>query len=834
MAQQQTIDFGIDLGTTNSAIAKYIEGEVIIFKNPITIKETLPSVVAFKGDKVIVGDKANELLSRKPQHVFGTFKRKMGTSDRYYLESQDRFLSPIDLSAIVLKELKKFIHTGEQVRSVAITIPAAFDTIQSNATKQAGYDAGFEEVVLLQEPIAASLAYANSAGLELSDGKWLVYDLGGGTFDVALASAKDGEMKVVDHEGDNYLGGSDFDRMIVEQFVVPALDAQGTFDDLLLQLKTGRGRMQGMMNKLMLLCEEAKKVLTHADSAEIEFDIEDDADNELEVYLELSRNKFEEIIRPVIQRTIDMIVEMLNRNAVNPSELKHILLIGGSTYIPLVRQMLEQQFDIEINAKMDPTTAVVKGAAYYAGLKVSQLSPATAQAETISVSGYDSTKVNVAYERVIQDEAAPVMIQSQLSGYTYRIYRSDGAYDSGSIELKAEQFEMLPLLSNTNNKFTFEVVDAMGNVAEQRLLLISHGKFSIDGQPLPHSICIEVDAIKDETTYLEPVFKKNAILPLKKTITKQVSKTILQGSNDSVDIKVIEGAVDSLPAANRLVGLISITGNDLERDLVKGSDIELTFEVSESRDVTVAAYLTLTDQEFVNTFSPVEVYVDKNVLLKELNQFRDNLNRYISKYENESQYEQAAQIKNMLGDIAALESEVIDLDEDDQSDAKYQLELKKREIGQKIFKRYSSSYLTSATEKYMQQRNVTREYVHSDEGTPEDIAAYEAIVKDERAMLQSGDVTRINIQTDRLESLKVKVGMRRKISKQEMLFYFQFYKNMEYGADQTQANKYIQDGEKAINDQNDSNLMWAISSLAGLMKEEREEKIFKSDSTGLK
>lgn len=834
MSTQQTIDFGIDLGTTNSAIAQYIEGEVIIFKNPISIKETLPSVVAFKGDKIVVGDKANELLARKPQNVFGTFKRKMGTSDRYYLASQDKFFSPIDLSAIVLRELKKFIHTGEQPRSVAITIPAAFDTIQSNATKQAGYDAGFEEVVLLQEPIAASLAYANSAGLELTEGQWLVYDLGGGTFDVALAAAKDGEMKVVDHEGDNYLGGSDLDRMVVEQVIVPTLEAQGTFENLLLQLKTGKGRMQGMMNKLMLLAEDAKKELTNADSADIEFDIDDDNGEELEVYIELSRERFEEVISPVVERTINMIDTMLKRNAVMPTDLKHILLIGGSTYIPLVRKRLEQHYGISINSKMDPTTAVVKGAAYYAGMKISQLQKTTSAAIGMEQSSFDQSKVSVAYERVIQDDEAPVMINSELDGYYYRISRSDGGYDSGTSTLLSEQFVMLPLLSNTNNKFNLEIYDPQQNSVDKRLLLISHGKFSIDGQPLPHSICIEIDAVKDETTYLEAIFSKNAILPLKKTVTKQISKTILQGSDDAIHIKVIEGSVDSLPAANRLVGLISVKGTDLERDLVAGSDIELTFEISESRDVTVAAYLTLTDQEFINTFSPVEVFVDKNVLLTELNQFRDNLNRYIKKYEKEAKYEQAAAIKNLLKDIGDLESEVIDLDDDDQSDTKYQLELRKREIGQKIFKSYSSSYLTSAIEDYYRVRNATKSYLDTENATPEDHKTYKDILEHEQVLLQSADIARINIQKERLDSLKMKIGMRRTISKEEWEFYFHMYKNMDYGDDQPKANKYIQDGEKAINEGNSGMLQWAVIELAELNKDEEKDSIFKSGSTGLK
>lgn len=829
---QQTINFGIDLGTTNSAIAKYNNGEVIIFKNPLTIKETIPSVVAFKGDRLIVGDKANELLSRKPQNVFGTFKRKMGTSDRFYLSDKDTFYSPIELSAIILKELKKFIHTGEKPRSIVITIPAAFDTVQSNATKQAGLDAGFEEVVLLQEPIAASLAYANSTSIDLNDGKWLVYDLGGGTFDVAIATAKDGEMKVLDHEGDNYLGGSDFDQLIVENFIVPEIERKGDFCDLLLNLKTGKGRFNGVMHKLMLIAEEAKKTLTSSQAAEIEFELEDDNGKELDIYFEVTLKMFENLITPSINRTISMIDEMLDRNLLGQDQIKHILLIGGSTYIPLVRKMLESHYMLDINTEMDPTTSVVRGAAYYAGLKVSKLEPKEDIDFPAKESSIDSVKI--AYERVTSDDRSTVMITSDLKDSFFRITREDGGYDSGLILLKEEQFEVLPLISDRNNSFKLEVSNHLGEINDIQSINISHGKFNIDGQPLPNSICIEIDSIKENTTYLEPIFLKNSILPLKKTITKQVSKTITKNSDESVFIKVFEGTVDSLPAANRLVGLIKISGSDLERDLVKGSDIDLTFEISESRDITVSAYLVLTDQEFVNTFSPVEVLINQEILIKELSVFRRNLNRFIRRFENENRFEQAAQVKYMLNDIDNLENEINDLNENDKTDRKYQLELKKREIGEKIYKNYTSSFLTAATQKYFELKQKTQEVIESEYGNNDDKLLYENILNEERAVLKDGNITNINRLIDRLESLCNKIVNRRKITSSDIVMYYSYYSHLDYGENQDKADELIEQGKNAVTESNDNVLIFVVNKLASLLDKDSDNNVFKTDSTGLK
>ena len=142
------VNFGIDLGTTNSLIARFEAGAVQVFKNPVGHKETLPSVVAFRGDRMIIGDKAKEYISKDPGNVFSAFKRKMGTNENFLVPSTASMISPIDLSAMVLKELKNFVHTGEAVEAAVITIPASFDTIQSNATKKSRRVVYFQDFFL--------------------------------------------------------------------------------------------------------------------------------------------------------------------------------------------------------------------------------------------------------------------------------------------------------------------------------------------------------------------------------------------------------------------------------------------------------------------------------------------------------------------------------------------------------------------------------------------------------------------------------------------------------------------------------------------------------------
>ncbi len=236
-----TIDIGIDLGTTKSVLAVFERGNVSVRRHNVSHKDTLPSAVMVRRDKIFVGEKAREQAFGRSDAAFA-FKRKMGTAERFQLGGQ--VYSPVELSALVLKELRERHFDNQPLDAAVITVPASFDTRQTMATVEAGKLAGMKQVINLQEPIAASLAYANSILKgEFPDRPWLVYDLGGGTFDAAVVQIAGGELKVLEHEGDNYLGGVDFDRLIVEQFVYPHLaDQYGLEDADFSEFTSGSGK----------------------------------------------------------------------------------------------------------------------------------------------------------------------------------------------------------------------------------------------------------------------------------------------------------------------------------------------------------------------------------------------------------------------------------------------------------------------------------------------------------------------------------------------------------------------------------------------------------------
>ena len=814
------INFGIDLGTTNSAIAKFSNGSVEIFRNPITLKQTLPSVVAFRKNRIIVGDKAREYLQRDPQNVVSSFKRKMGTTEKYQIQSLQDDKTPIELSAQVLMELKNFIHTGEQTEAAVVTIPASFDTIQSNATKKAGELAGFKQVVLLQEPIAASLAYANKDEDAFEEGQWLVYDLGGGTFDVALVSIQDGEMKVIDHEGNNFLGGTDFDKAIVEQLVIPYMQHEGTFNDLETQLKSASGKYNKLYHVLLNKAEEAKIVLSNADTAEIEFETEDDNGEFVDGYMMIARSQFEKIIDEQIGNTIKMIEEMLHRNQVSKQSLKYILMVGGSTYIPYVRQLIGEKLGIEVNCNIDPTTAVAVGAAFYAGTKPLQV-PKTEAVKATQPKSEQSANITIktAYQKTTQDdeEYFTALVQGDVKGLFYRITRQDGGFDSGLKPLENRFNEYLILAKNTYNLFDLKIYDAKNNQlnVEVAPIGITQGRYSVVGQPLPNDICLEIDDIESGTTALDVIFEKNSVLPTKRTLVKEITKTIKKGSKDQITINVVEGPGYAMPSANQTIGMISIVGEELTRDLVKGSDIEITLEISESRDLKINAYLLLTDQEYEDVFNPSERYVSITRLQDELVKVFTELNDEIRDAENQENFELAAELNGIKKELRSLMIRSKKLAPDDVTDEKFQIEDQKRKLAQRIDNLTRDKHIIKVKMDYFSTKRLTKDVLEADHATDSDKKQFDDILSREKSFLATNSRLKIQEVIDQMHDIRGRVAWRNPnyvIS----LFYYYVDQRDSY-RDKRRGTEIIAQGEEAIKNENWDRLRICVNQLYALL-----------------
>nr|WP_321222872.1 Hsp70 family protein [uncultured Psychroserpens sp.] len=829
----KTINFAIDLGTTNSLIAKYDDGNIKIYNNPLGLKQTLPSCIAFRGNRIVIGDKALDYLEKDAENICMLFKRKMGTQDTYYVPSIDKEMSPIELSSLILKELKNFVNDDDVLDSVVITIPASFDTIQSNATKKAGYLAGFKEVVLLQEPIAACLAFANTTNIEVTDKQnWIVYDFGGGTFDVALVEVNDRELKVTDNLGDNYLGGADFDNLIVEHLVVPFIEDKLSLTNLWKDLKSKTTSFKGLYFELLKISEEAKKELSIYEETEIELDIDINGENFYE-QLVIKREQFEDLIATKVEQTIVFIKDVIKNNQLLNSQINRIILIGGTTYVPLIKKRITQAIGVEVDSSIDPTSAVAHGAAYFAGSK-----PATIfDVEDVATqkTQLDVVDFKLFYEQNTRDleELITCKINSG-NAKSYRIMRKDGGYDSGVKILEDNTFsEFVPLLEGRLNPFKIQLLnEALDVLTVIDTVAINQGSYNVQGQPLPNDICMEVDDIDASTTRLDLVFAKGSILPLKKKIYKTASKTILRQSKSNIIINIIEGKSKGLPSSGLSIGYIEIFGKDLEEDLIKGTDIEIEIEVTESRDLKINVFLQSCDQEFKNVFSESERAISINKINMEINTVLGDVEELIRTNISEENFEYSHQLERIRVGLIETQIAASLINDDDVSDAKFQLDDRKRKLIQDFDDLTRNKLIAHEIESYNETKD-NLEYQLNKEENERFQEKYTRIIKNEREVINSGNKYLIRSKIKELDELYDSIIQS---SDENFITYFLHMKFVTDYDNQRKADRLIKQGDEALEKQDYKSLRHIVYGLSSLLPdyEKEKQKKFKDDSkTGL-
>ena len=346
---------GIDLGTTNSCVSIMENGEAKVIANPEGIRTT-PSVVAFKNGEIIVGQAAkNQAVTNKD--TVSSIKRHMGTGHKEHVNDKD--YTPEEISAMILQNLKKTAeaYLGETVTSAVITVPAYFNDAQRQATKDAGKIAGLEVERIINEPTAAALAF----GLDKleQEQKVLVYDLGGGTFDVSILDSADGTFEVLATAGDNLLGGDDFDKAVMDYMVATFKQEQG------IDLSNDKMAMQ----RVKEAAEKAKKDLSGMMQTQISLPfISMNANGPVHFEMTLTRAKFDELTRNLVARTEGPVRQALSDANMSPSQIDQVLLVGGSTRIPAVQESVKRLLGKEPNKSVNPDEVVSMGAAIQGGV----------------------------------------------------------------------------------------------------------------------------------------------------------------------------------------------------------------------------------------------------------------------------------------------------------------------------------------------------------------------------------------------------------------------------------------------------------------------------------
>ena len=347
---------GIDLGTTNSCVAVLEGGEPKVIVTPEGDRTT-PSVVAFKNGEELVGITAKRQAVTNPTNTISSIKRLMGTGEK--VEAEGKKYTPEEISAKILMKLKKDAESylGEKVTKAVITVPAYFNDAQRQATKNAGKIAGLEVERIINEPTAASLAY----GLDKQDKNQtiLVYDLGGGTFDVSILEIGDGLFEVKSTAGNNHLGGDDFDKVVMDYIVAEFKKEHG------IDLSGDKMAMQRIKDA----AEKAKKDLSGMSTTNINLPfISQTADGPVHLDMNLSKAKFEDLCRDLFDSTMEPVRKALSDAKLKASDIDEVLLVGGSTRIPYIQELVKKELGKEPNKSVNPDEVVVMGAAIQGGV----------------------------------------------------------------------------------------------------------------------------------------------------------------------------------------------------------------------------------------------------------------------------------------------------------------------------------------------------------------------------------------------------------------------------------------------------------------------------------
>lgn len=821
------IKVGIDLGTTNSEVAINVNGNVEIIKNAQQDEYT-PSVFGVdKAENKVVGLKAyDKLYKSSSEEEFvnnkAEIKRLMGTSETVHFDRLDKDLTPEEISAEILKSLKEDVtrkYPEFSTVSAVITVPAHFSSLQAEATKRAGQIAGFKYVVLLQEPIAAAMAYGFD---NTANQNWLVYDLGGGTFDVALISSKDGILTVLGHSGDNFLGGKDFDWKVVEEVLKPAILEKYKFKDF----ERSNEKYRSIFAKLKWVAETAKKDLSQYDKITVEIDdmFKDDNDENVYISLNLTRDRFEELIKPLVGKTVDLAKKTLKESGITQTAVSKIVLVGGPTQIPYVRQILEEEFKLKIDSSIDPLTVVARGACIFG---LSQQIP-----QDILLEDHESVesekKVTLHYDSMTSEDEQTITgviteLKDSEGDYFIQIQSDSGFYTSSKIKLRnGKFFDTVSIEKSKSNVFWLYLFDDAGNTVPvfPESFSITHG-MTVAGSPIPHEVGV-VYAKKgfssgfQMTEVCDPYFEKNSLLPLKESKTYHSIKKLEKGKDNFLPIKVYEGESSS-PENNERLTTLSVDGKKLPYDLPEGTEIEITISIDESRTVLVEVYIPSIELTLNARADMYAQAINTKELEKDLAVQKERL----KKIEPSISKDEYNKLENAIDDVTTNVKNA-NMDTDDKSKAERDL----RELKTTLDKVESEKEMPQLVAELDEVTDNAEEYTHAIENETdkkESLAQLETLRSEGQKAVKNEDKAMLVRVIEQIRQLAFN-----SLFKNPAVWIWQFNEikqRKEEMTNQTDGDYYVQKGEQAVEKGDVEELQRCVRKLLDLLPKDSQEEI---------
>lgn len=585
---------GIDLGTTNSAICSYDGENVKLYKSPEQFDVT-PSAIYFdrRGNKY-VGTRAYDNAARTPDNVAKIFKRQMGTGTRIKLPSVNIDMSPEECSTEVLRVL--FSYLPEDIRNddetgTVITVPAAFNQMQKDATMAAAQAAGIGRVALMQEPVAAVMSVVRQRS---SDGIFIVFDLGGGTLDIAIAESTAGRVSLLAHGGIAMCGGRDFDRLLFDNIVKPWLldrfDLPTNFNEF--------GQFQKLKGVCEWAAEKAKIQLSQQDSAAISLDdselgIRDQSGEDVYLDIELDRAQFDALIADRIDEAIQSTRETLEKAGLTPHDVERIVFVGGPTQYKPLRDKVAFELSIAASTDVNPMTAVAEGASVFAESIDWSSHTRGRKSSRGTVSAGGSLELSFDYIARTADSKSRILVNlggEVASGSEFQIDSLDTGWSSGRIALKHGASVDVALQKPGENVFKVFVFDANGgaiNLGQDRIM-IARTAASVDAIPASHSIFVKaLNKVGGKPT-IDYLIKEGDQLPQKGKRKYKAAESLKAGSAGAIRFKVWEGDIKDPIHDNRFIGTVKIAGSDFEDGVISaGADLICEYEVTDAGNIVI-------------------------------------------------------------------------------------------------------------------------------------------------------------------------------------------------------------------------------------------------------
>jgi molecular chaperone DnaK len=817
--ERTTIDFGIDLGTTNSSIAVLEGTGTRVFKNNEGREYTSSAVWIDNKGKLYVGRLAKEQLEYDSDNAYSEFKLQMGTSQLYLFARSGRQMKPEELSAEVLKSLRGDAQQQirEEVVAAAIGVPADFELPHCDATNKAAKLAGLSFSPLVQEPVAAALAY----GFQGQSDRvfWMVYDFGGGTFDVAIIQVRDGQIQVVNHSGDNHLGGKLIDYEIVDQLFAPALVKEYALTDF----KRGNPKWKAAFAKLKLYAEEHKIRLSRDKETDVIIDplCKDDKGMWVRFEYELKRSEIEPLIEPFVERSINKCKKTLEEKRLSPDDIEKIILVGGPTLTPILREILSAKLKIPLESRVDPLTVNAQGAAIFAGTQ--PMPKDVIQKRRPVPTGQYS--VELEYEP-IGNESEPlvggVVIAPEgksLVGFTIEFAEAKTKWRSGKISIAAEgKFMTNVHAGERTNEFLIELRDGAGNLCPTVPDRFNYTLgMTISGQPLIHSVGVAL-----ANNEVQIFLSKGTPLPAHKRSIHRTTVPLKKGESGTLlKIPVVEGENIRRDDRNSLIGTLEISGASIRRDLPLGSEVEITIDIDESRLVQTKAYIPILDEWFDDVHELVKGTADPQKLADEFKREQARLEEVRGKAQQTGiapadKPLQRIQDEGMVHDVeASLAAAEAD------PDAAQKCEKRLRDLKSAIDEVEDALEWPTLVSEAEKQIENTREIVDK-YGKGDDRRDFDSLEKETRAAIAAHNADLLHQKIEQLGSLTTRILIEQPGFWVGWLEYLEERKS--HMRDQALAEQLIAQGRHAIDTNDINGLKAVVRQLIGLLPvdEQRE------------